>query len=54
MRRIPMIASMYTLYACTTNMAGDVTSGNGAARIGPYGLVANPGAERQLCGYYLE
>jgi hypothetical protein len=32
----------------------DVTSADGAARIGPYGLVANPGAARQLCSYYLE
>ena len=49
-----MIASMYTPYACTTNMGVDVTSGDGAARIGSYGLVANPGAARQLCSYYLE
>lgn len=54
MRRIPMIASMYTLYACTANMGVNVTCGDGAARIGPYGLVANPGAARQLCSYYLE
>jgi hypothetical protein len=48
-----MIASMYTPYACTTSKGGDVTSGDGAARIGPYDLVANPGAARQLCIYYL-
>ncbi len=45
---------MYTPYACTTNMGVDVTSDDGAARIGPYDLVANPGAARQLCSYYLE
>ena len=54
MRRIPTIASLYTPYACTTNMGIDVTSGDRAARIGPYDLAANPGAARQLCSYYLE
>ena len=49
-----MIASMYTPYADTTNTGVDVASGDGAARIGPYDLVASPGAARQLCSYYLE
>jgi hypothetical protein len=80
-----MIGSMSTAYAYTTNIGGDVTSGDGATRtvwpltiddlhktyrrgavandgiskptsgrIGPYDLVANPGAARQLCSYYLE
>jgi hypothetical protein len=49
-----MISSMYTPYADTTNIGVDVTSGDGATRIGPYDLVANPGAARQLCSYYLE
>jgi len=27
---------------------------SGRITLGPYGLVANPGAARQLCSYYLE
>ena len=49
-----MIASMYTPYACTTNIGVDVTSGDGAARIGSLYLVANPGGARQLCSHHLE